>query len=117
MCVCCWWRVYGFSSHRLYPIHPPTGLGLDTLEAGEREMARLLELKKARLGVLIEEARGQIRAMWDEMCCGEEERAAFAPLGVGGEGHCEDLLAVHEEEVGERERAGDLCWWSVSVCV
>lgn len=28
-----------------------------------------------------------------------EERAAFAPGQVGPEGHCDDLLAVHEEEV------------------
>lgn len=37
--------------------------------------------------------------MWDEMCVGPEERAAFAPCQVGPEGHCDDLLGVHEEEV------------------
>lgn len=36
------------------------GLGADTLAAGERELARLLALKKARLGVLIEETRAQV---------------------------------------------------------
>jgi hypothetical protein len=36
------------------------GLGADTLAAGERELTRLLALKKARLGVLIEETRAQV---------------------------------------------------------
>jgi hypothetical protein len=37
------------------------GLGHDTLEAGERELARLTVLKKEMLGTLIEEARTQVR--------------------------------------------------------
>lgn len=36
------------------------GLGHDTLEAGERELARLTVLKKEMLGTLIEEARTQV---------------------------------------------------------
>ena len=36
------------------------GLGLDTLAAGEKELARLLELKKEMLGSLIQAARDQV---------------------------------------------------------
>lgn len=36
------------------------GLGHDTLEAGERELARLMLLKKEMLGSLIQDARTQV---------------------------------------------------------
>ncbi len=61
----------------------------------------------------------QIRAMWAEMCAGPEETAAFAPFRVGPEGHCDDLLAVHEEEVreggGRRGKEGER--WGGWSCV
>lgn len=50
---------------------------MDTLAAGERELARLLELKKARLGVLIEETRGQVGGFVD-----------FALVVLSGGGRC-----------------------------
>lgn len=75
------------------------GLGLDTLEAGERELARLVVLKQQMLGELIEESRALIRKLWEEMETGPEERQDFAPMAVGAEGYCDQLLAVHEAEV------------------
>ena len=35
------------------------------------------------------------------MEAGKEERDDFAPLVVSSEGYCDDLLAVHEQEVSQ----------------
>jgi len=59
---------------------------METIEAGERELGRLLEMKKTMLGQLIQDVRGQITTLWEEMEVGPAERADFAPFSVSEEG-------------------------------
>jgi hypothetical protein len=42
--------------------------------------------------------------MWEEMEVGEEQRRDFAPFAVPPEAYCDDLLAVHEQEVRRTPR-------------
>lgn len=49
----------------------------------------------------------QMSQLWDEMEVAAAEREDFAPLAVGPEGYCDDLLAVHEQEVREQGGHGE----------
>jgi protein regulator of cytokinesis 1 len=76
------------------------GLGLDTLEKGEKEIVRLLALKEAMMGRLIVDARKQIKALWDETNATEEQMAVFQGMSVQDESLLNDeLLSQHEEHI------------------
>ncbi|CAM9431919.1 unnamed protein product [Ascophyllum nodosum] len=74
------------------------GMGLQTLEAGETELARLRKLKKERMGDLVRSKRAKIRELWDGIGCSEAERLAFKPMLVTEEGFTEQLLQQHTQE-------------------
>ncbi|KZW01124.1 hypothetical protein EXIGLDRAFT_603456 [Exidia glandulosa HHB12029] len=69
----------------------------ETLRAYEDELARMLELKRARMGHFVENAREEIRALWDDLMFGDDERGEFC--GMLDEEHTEELLMLHEEEI------------------
>ena len=55
----------------------------DTISAYEEELERMLELKRERMGIFIENARNEIIKLWDDLMIGEEEREDFAPFADG----------------------------------
>lgn len=55
----------------------------ETVRAYEEELERMLELKRERMGTFVENARGEIVRLWDELMVSEEERADFAPFADG----------------------------------
>ena len=85
----------------------------ETLRAYEEELARMIEVRRERMGAFIESARDEIRGLWDDLFCGEEEREYFVAMYDGtlcvgfqsatsdstADEHSEDLLAVHEAEI------------------
>ena len=81
------------------------GLGLDTLEKGEREIERLFALKEAMMGRLIVDARKRIGYLWEETNATEEQRAAFQGMHVHDETQLNDeLLSKHEQYILVLER-------------
>jgi len=81
------------------------GLGLDTLEKGEKEIERLFALKEAMMGRLIVDARKRIGSLWEETNATEEQRAAFRGMHVHDETMLNDeLLSQHEEYILVLER-------------
>jgi protein regulator of cytokinesis 1 len=74
------------------------GLGMDTIEKGNRELKRLEDLKNAMIGKLIQEARETITDLWDQTNATQEQRSSFAPFNVESEECFNDqLLDQHEE--------------------
>ena len=55
---------------------PPVYLSVEELE-------RMLELKREKMSTFVENARDEIRKLWDELMVGEEEQADFAPFADG----------------------------------
>lgn len=55
----------------------------ETVRAYEEELERMLELKRERMSTFVENARDEIRRLWDDLMVGEEERADFAPFADG----------------------------------
>ena len=53
------------------------------VRAYEEELERMLELKREKMSTFVENARDEIRKLWDELMVGEEERADFAPFADG----------------------------------
>jgi Ase1/PRC1/MAP65 family protein len=53
------------------------------VRAYEEELECMLELKRERMGVFVENARQEIEKLWDELMVGEDERADFAPFADG----------------------------------
>ena len=49
----------------------------------EDELERMLELKRERMGMFVENAREEIIKLWDDLMVGEDERADFAPFADG----------------------------------
>jgi len=73
------------------------GLGLDTLVKGEKELARLYELKSQMMGKLTLEAREKIKSLWDETNATEAQRDSFKSMLVTDEVDFNDeLLEKHE---------------------
>jgi len=78
------------------------GLGMDTLDKGERELSRLHELKAVMIGKLIREQRQTIEELWERTNASEGEKASFDRyFYVNDEDKLTDvLLAKHEEYAG-----------------
>lgn len=55
----------------------------EVIQAYESELERMLELKRERMSVFINNARSEIEALWNDLMVGEEERADFAPFADG----------------------------------
>ena len=49
----------------------------ETVREYEAELERMLELKRERMSAFVENARGEITKLWDELLVGEEERGDF----------------------------------------
>lgn len=76
------------------------GLGMDTLEKGDREMSRLNNLKSEMMGKLVLEAREEIRKLWDETNAKGSPRDSFEGIKEEDEDKFTDeLLAEHEEYI------------------
>ncbi|CAM9126956.1 unnamed protein product [Choristocarpus tenellus] len=80
------------------------GMGTQTMEAGERELARLRKLKVDMMSGLIQDTRERIQGksgtmLWNEIGCSAAERAVFGPLQVGEDGFTDDLLIQHKHEI------------------
>lgn len=54
-----------------------------TIAAYEDELERMMELKRERMGVFVDNARAEIEKLWDELMVGQEEKADFAPFADG----------------------------------
>ncbi|KAF9015968.1 hypothetical protein BDZ89DRAFT_1046089 [Hymenopellis radicata] len=75
--------------------HP--GLTDETVQEYELKLERMLELKRDRMSVFVENARQEIVELWDELMVSEEERQDFAPFA--DDTHTEELLKIHEDEI------------------
>jgi protein regulator of cytokinesis 1 len=85
----------------------------ETVREYEAELERMLELKRERMSAFVENARGEIAKLWDELLIGDEERSDFTPYFDGAlpfhsveplriclpDEHTEELLLIHEEEI------------------
>lgn len=81
------------------------GLGLDTLEKGEKEIARLYALKEVMMGRLIVEARKKIEDLWDQTNATDEQKAGFHGMHVHDESLLNDeLLSQHEGYIQSLEK-------------
>lgn len=69
----------------------------ETVREYEAELERMLELKRERMSAFVENARGDIAKLWDELLIGDEERADFTPYF--DDEHTEELLVIHEDEI------------------
>lgn len=54
-----------------------------TVKAYEDELERMLELKREKMSTFVENAREEIKKLWDDLMVGETERADFAPFADG----------------------------------
>ena len=54
-----------------------------TVRAYEEELDRMLELKREKMSVFVENARAEITKLWDDLMVAQEERADFAPFADG----------------------------------
>ncbi len=59
--------------------------------AYEAELERMMELKRERMSVFIENARAEIESLWNDLMVGEDERADFAPFADGKPIHAESF--------------------------
>jgi protein regulator of cytokinesis 1 len=55
----------------------------ETVREYESELERMLELKRERMSTFVENARGEIAKLWDELLIGDDERADFTPYFDG----------------------------------
>ncbi|KAI9511990.1 microtubule associated protein-domain-containing protein [Russula earlei] len=69
----------------------------ETIREYEAELERMLELKRERMTAFVENARGEIAKLWDELLIGEEGRGGFTPYF--DDEHTEELLLLHEEKI------------------
>ena len=81
------------------------GLGMDTIRKGEVELGRLLELKAAMMGRLIDEARDEIERLWEETSATDSQRSAFRAFGIADENrYSDELLAEHDAYIQHLQR-------------
>ena len=78
------------------------GLGMDTMDKGEKELNRLHELKTVMIGKLIREQRQTIDELWERTNASKKEKASFDRyFHVNDEDKLtSELLAKHEEYAG-----------------
>ncbi|KAH7104384.1 microtubule associated protein-domain-containing protein [Auriculariales sp. MPI-PUGE-AT-0066] len=69
----------------------------ETIQAYEEEFARMLEVRKERMGAFIESAREDIRGLWDDLQFSEDDMEGFAAMY--DDNYSEDLLTEHEAEI------------------
>ncbi|KAG1724964.1 microtubule associated protein-domain-containing protein, partial [Suillus lakei] len=67
------------------------------VQAYEKELERMIDLKRERMGEFIANARTEIESPWEELMVGEDERNDFAAFA--DDEHTEDLLSQHEHEI------------------
>ncbi|KAH9009751.1 microtubule associated protein-domain-containing protein [Lactarius deliciosus] len=51
----------------------------ETVREYEAELERMLKLQRERMSAFVENARGEIAKLWDELLIGDEERSDFTP--------------------------------------
>lgn len=74
-----------------------SGLGMDTLEKGDKELSRLNQLKSKMMGKLVLEAREKIQELWDQTNANGSPRDSCDGLREEDESNFTDeLLAEHE---------------------
>jgi len=81
------------------------GLGMDTIQKGEDELRRLLDLKAAMMGRLIDEAREQIELLWKETSATDSQRAGFKGFALKDESqYTDELLSEHDSYIQYLQR-------------
>jgi protein regulator of cytokinesis 1 len=55
----------------------------ETIREYEAELERMLELKRERMSAFVENARGEIAKLWDELLFSEEDQGDFTPYFDG----------------------------------
>ena len=81
------------------------GLGMDTIRKGEVELGRLLELKAAMMGRLIDEARDEIERLWEDTSATVSQRSAFRAFSIADENrYSDELLAEHDAYIQHLQR-------------
>lgn len=75
------------------------GLGMETIHKGEKELARLQELKSAMIEKLIRDQRKKIEELWRETNATETEKASFGAYFhiYDDDKMTEELLTTHQE--------------------
>jgi len=103
-----WERLGVFPAERQVFFERNSGLGKRVVDACEKELARLTELKRSRMADFIEASRAQIRAALDETRASTLERARLAPLLAEPVPEIiqdsEMLLTRHEGEMARLEQ-------------
>lgn len=80
----CLWRRMGVADADMDDfVENHKGSTEETIREYEEELERMLELKRERMGVFVENAREEIIKLWDDLMVGEDERADFAPFADG----------------------------------
>lgn len=80
------------------------GIGMKTIEKGEKELSRLHGLKSQMLGELIEEAREKIQTLWKQIEATPKQRQSFEEFNIKTEIEMtEELLERHDDYIGKLE--------------
>lgn len=78
------WRRLGVSEEDMDGfVEAHRGSTEEVVQEYEDELERMMELKRERMGVFVENARMEIEKLWDDMMVGEDERRDFAPFVDG----------------------------------
>ncbi|ETV95624.1 hypothetical protein H310_11052 [Aphanomyces invadans] len=76
------------------------GISADNLRQAEDELARLQQLKRARLGDLLLDVRGHIRELWSVLEVNDLAAATMFPaMQVATTDATDELLVIHEDEL------------------
>ncbi|KLO17899.1 hypothetical protein SCHPADRAFT_845934 [Schizopora paradoxa] len=73
------------------------GVTDECVAAYEKELEGMMRIKRERMEEFVENARSEIKVLWDELMMSPEERNEFMPFSERD--FTEELLAVHEEEI------------------
>ena len=76
------------------------GSTLDVIEAYQRELQKMQDLRREHMALFIEKVRERIRRLWDTLRLSEEERfQSFPPCFEDQTVATEDMLEQHEEAI------------------
>jgi len=112
-----WERLSIDESERRAFLARSRGCGMKVINDFEDELSRLNELKRQNLHLFVEDARGRLQRLWDELYISEEEAVEFTPMFCGESGapsnqlitnvlpdiYSDALLSAHEAEIERLE--------------
>jgi protein regulator of cytokinesis 1 len=89
-----WERLSIDDSERRAFLARSRGCGLKAINDFEDELSRLNELKRQNLHLFVEDARGRLQRLWDELYISEEEAVEFTPMFCGESAHFSQLKSI-----------------------